>query len=122
MSRNPPLLLTPARIEKRQGPLPAASVTRPEHIYKYIRNLRGVVGYVEEAPASEDEGSAERLLGYWAGTYLSSHGYTANSVGHIQHAFEQSNSVDEFSSYLCDMGMPTAEANWLWSLIVTGLQ
>jgi hypothetical protein len=95
---------------------------RPNRIYQYVRNLRGIKGYLEAPTPSEDDDEVGTLLGYWAYSYVKAHGYTSNSIRHIQHAFEEFNTSEEFTDYLADMGMPQAEAEWLWKLILSNFQ
>jgi hypothetical protein len=46
--------------------------------------------------------------------YLNAHGYNANAKLHFAYAWRHSDTVDDFTDYLCQQHMAKAEAEWFW--------
>jgi hypothetical protein len=83
--------------------------------------LKGIIKTCETPVTdsdSEDGIPPSATLGYMADMYLHAHGYVASAFLHIVAARGLSNSVDDFTEYLCGKGMPTTEAQYLWKLVM----
>lgn len=86
-------------------------------VYKYIRNIAGTVGTINDRAGVVSYISLESydILGDVRATYLDSHGYGTAEVLKIIDAFG-AGSVEEFVSRTEGCGMSIVELEWFWAL------
>jgi len=86
-------------------------------VYKYIRNIAGTVGTINDQSGVFSYVTAEDalILGDIRATYLNSHGYGAAEIIKLVSAFEAT-TLEEFVSRAEGCGMSVVELEWFWSL------
>jgi hypothetical protein len=86
-------------------------------VYKYIRNIAGTVGSINDRAGVLQNLTNEDylILGDLRASYLESHGYGAAEVVKIVLAFDSS-LVEEFVTHTQGCGMSIVELEWFWCL------
>jgi hypothetical protein len=86
-------------------------------VYKYIRNIAGTVGSINDRAGVLQNLTNEDylILGDLRASYLESHGYGAAEVVKIVSAFDSS-LVEEFVTHTQGCGMSIVELEWFWCL------
>lgn len=86
-------------------------------VYKYIRNLAGTVGTINDRSGVISNITNEDclVLGDARTSYLDSHGYGAVEVGRIVAAFEAT-TIEEFIARAEGSGLSIVELEWFWTL------
>jgi hypothetical protein len=89
----------------------------PKPVYKYIRNLTGTVGTINERSGVLSNITEEdvAILGYVRAAYLDSHGYGTAEVARVVSAFDTW-TVEEFILGAQGCGMSILELEWFWNL------
>ena len=87
-------------------------------VYKYIRNLAGTIGVINDRSGVHSCITSEDylILGDVRARYLDSHGYMAAEVERIVSAFSSDPTIEGFISRAEGCGMSIVELEWFWSL------
>ena len=86
-------------------------------VYKYIRNIAGTVGTINDQSGVLSHITAEdhMILGDVRATYLDLHGYGTAEVVKIVSAFDSAD-IQEFIARAEGCGMSIVELEWFWTL------
>lgn len=86
-------------------------------VYKYIRNIAGTVGTINDRSGVLSIITQEDclVLGEARAAYLDSHGYAAAEVMKIVSAFDAT-TIAEFVARAEGCGMSIVELEWFWTL------
>ena len=90
------------------------SAATREHVFRYVRNLSGVVGH-ELTPSTMTTMSS--ALNPAINHYLWAHGYQPGSIQLIQEIYERARDMSAFVDDLAGAGIPIAEGRYIYSLI-----
>jgi hypothetical protein len=83
-------------------------------IDSYIRTFKGIIGHTT-SPLFSAGGS---MMGAHADAYFSAHGYKSGTVRMIQRAYKEADGMDAFVNRLSGEGVPIAEAQYMYTLIL----
>lgn len=86
-------------------------------MYKYIRNIAGTVGTINNRSGVLSKVTEEDrlVLGALRASYIDSHGYESKEVMQIVAAFDAP-TIEEFISCAEGCGMSIVELEWFWCL------
>jgi hypothetical protein len=86
-------------------------------VYKYIQNLAGTVGMINDRSGVLSHITPEdyRVLGHARASYIDAHGYGVAEVMKIVSACDAT-SIEEFISRTEGCGMSIVELEWFWGL------
>lgn len=82
-------------------------------VQKYMHSLKGVTGVITNPEVLQDHKSQlpPAGIGLAVDFYLDAYWYDAAAKLHIVHAYKVYNDVDDFITYLCNLGMAKSEAD-----------
>lgn len=98
---------------------PAIHASRPAtHIYRTVRNLAGVTGYITCENAEPPVPNNHESFGEVIDSYIEMEGFDASSVRQLSEAYSRAPTIDAFVHALCSEGMPQLQVEWIWNHIV----